>query len=177
MGNGGLREPYPLLDISGAEAGVFSERGSATLLEALEDAATSGIDNGIQAFGEGLLRVRHGVGIAALLTIVNVGDCGCSFLMVDVDGKAWRSSSRRLASGVSLSTIKNPADILDYFLTMGLYPSLMRRARLCSAALLSTEGPNRTRGRDSSGGCGATEAGERLFFRSSTTHAASCSLV
>jgi hypothetical protein len=75
MGNRGLREPYALFDISGAEAGAFSERGCATLLEALEDTATSGIDNGIQAVGEGLLYVCHGVGIDALLTIVNVGDC------------------------------------------------------------------------------------------------------
>ena len=75
MGNRGLREPYAFFDISCAEAGAFTERGCATLLEALQDTTTSGIDNGIQAVREGLLCVCHGVGIDALLTIVNVEDC------------------------------------------------------------------------------------------------------
>jgi hypothetical protein len=74
MGNRGLREPYVFFDISGAEAGALSERACATLLEALQDATTSGIDNGIQAVREGWLRVCHGVEIDARLTIVNVGD-------------------------------------------------------------------------------------------------------
>ena len=72
MGDRGLREPYPFFDVSGAEAGAFSGGGCATLLEALEDTTTSGIDNGMQAVGEGWLRVCHGVGINALSTIVNV---------------------------------------------------------------------------------------------------------
>lgn len=74
MGNRGLREPYAFFDISGAEAGAFSER-CATLLEAVQDTPTGGIDNGIQAVREGWLWVCHGVGIDALLMIVNVGDC------------------------------------------------------------------------------------------------------
>jgi hypothetical protein len=41
----------------------------------VQNTTTSGIDNGIQAVREGWLWVCHGVGIDALLTIVNVGDC------------------------------------------------------------------------------------------------------
>src|ERR1700730_11419182 len=78
----------------------------------------------------------------------------------------------------SQSTIlKGPEGALDYFLRIGLYPSLTRRVRMASAALMSAKGPTCTREYLSMAEFVATNAGYCFFFRASTKASASSDFV